>query len=153
MKLAPARTATVESLESRIAPAFSAVVDVSTLLGNNGFRINGEAASDHSGLTVSEAGDLNGDGFGDVIIGAPEADPHGRSSGAAYVVFGKSGGYNTDLDLSSLDGTNGFRIQGGATFDYAGWSVSAAGDVNGDGFADVIIGAIGNGSSNIPAGG
>ena len=52
-------------------PQFDANFDLSTLNGSNGFRISGEAAGDFNGFSVSGAGDVNGDGFDDVIIGAP----------------------------------------------------------------------------------
>jgi hypothetical protein len=90
---------------------------------------------------VSGAGDVNGDGFGDLIIGAHRASPNGAYSGASYVVFGKAAGFAANLDLSTLDGSNGFRLAGAADHDFAGSRVSAAGDVNGDGFGDLIIGA------------
>src|SRR5262249_26619327 len=103
--------------------------------------INGVAASDDSGFSVASAGDVNGDGFADLIIGAADADPHGSYSGASYVVFGKASGFGATLDLSSLSGTNGFQISGVAGGNVSGFSVVSAGDVNGDGFADLIIGA------------
>src|SRR6266513_4744730 len=131
----------IEPLEARIAPAFAAVFELSSLNGINGFKISGEAAGDYSGFSISDAGDVNGDGFADLLIGAYRADPNGDSSGAAYVVFGKSGGFNPNLNLSSLDGANGFKISGVAASDRAGSAVSGAGDVNGDGFADLLIGA------------
>jgi len=55
-------------------------------------------------------------------------------------VFGKGSGFDATLDLSSLDGSNGFRVDGAATYDFSGYSVSGAGDVNGDSFADLMIG-------------
>ncbi|SFF14635.1 integrin alpha [Nitrosomonas sp. Nm166] len=118
---------------------FDATLDLSSLDGNNGFRVDGEAADDHSGHSVSNAGDVNGDGFDDVIVGAYGADPNGEFSGSSYVVFGKASGFDAALNLSNLDGSNGFRLdgEGGSS----GRSVSSAGDVNGDGFDDVIIGA------------
>jgi FG-GAP repeat/RTX calcium-binding nonapeptide repeat (4 copies) len=110
--------------------------------GSNGFVLNGIDASDYSGRTVSSAGDVNGDGFDDLIIGASGADPNGNSrAGESYVVFGKSEGFGTGLNLSSLNGSNGFVLNGINTDDYSGFSVSGAGDVNGDGFDDLIIGA------------
>ena len=61
--------------------------------------------------------------------------------GQSYVVFGKSSGFSASLNLSSLDGSNGFVINGNNTFGGLGKSVSSAGDFNGDGFDDLIIGA------------
>ncbi len=125
------------------ASGFDASLELSSLDGSNGFQINGEAAGDFSGLSVSSAGDMNGDGFADLIVGAPNADPNGSYSGASYVVFGKASGFGASLNLSSLDGSNGFQISGVTLYDRSGRSVASAGDVNGDGFADVIIGAYG----------
>ena len=65
-----------------------------------------------SGSSVSTAGDVNGDGFDDLIVGAPCADPNGSGSGASYVVFGKASGFAATSNLSTLDGTNGFRLDG-----------------------------------------
>ncbi len=125
------------------AGGFAANIDLSTLDGTNGFEISGEAAGDDSGSSVASAGDINGDGYADMIVGASGAGPHGVQSGASYVVFGKAGGFTANLDLSTLDGTNGFKISGAAADDYAGRSVASAGDINGDGFADIIVGAPG----------
>ena len=123
------------------ASGFAANIDPSSLNGTNGFKISGTTASDLTGISVSSAGDVNGDGFTDLIVGAEFADPNGASSGAAYVVFGKASGFGASIDLSTLDGTNGFKLNGVAGNDYAGFSVSSAGDVNGDGVADMIVGA------------
>ena len=74
----------------------------------------------------------------DLIVGAYGADPAGNDyAGSSYVVFGKADG--TPVDLAGF--TNGFRIDGVTAFDYSGTSVSGAGDVNGDGLADLIVGA------------
>ena len=73
---------------------------------------------------------MNGDGFDDLIIGASGADssPGGDGHvGESYVVFGKSGGFGSAVDLSTLDGTTGFRLDGIDRYDYSGASVSSAG--------------------------
>jgi len=122
---------------------FPSAIDLSALDGNNGFRIDGEASFDKSGTAVGNAGDVNGDGIDDVIIGAPP-DPRSGRTGRSYVVFGRSGGFSATMQLAELDGTDGFRLDGEAGGDEAGISVSAAGDVNGDGIGDLIVGARGN---------
>jgi len=76
-----------------------------TGIGNGGFVINGQVASDQSGLSISAAGDVNGDGLADLIVGAPYGDPAGGTdAGRSYVVFGKTG--NAAISLSTL-GTGG----------------------------------------------
>ncbi len=86
------------------------------------------SGNDDFGVSVSAAGDVNGDGFVDVIVGAQRKD----SNGAAYVFLGATSGVAAAPSWSTF---------GGAGNDQYGSSVSAAGDVNGDGFADVIVGA------------
>ena len=121
---------------------FSAAFNLSSLNGNNGFAINGMAVGDNSGGSVSAAGDVNGDGIADIIIGARQAGPHGTASaGQSYVIFGNRSGFSPSFNLSSLNGSNGFAINGINRLDYSGFSVSGAGDINGDGIADLIIGA------------
>ncbi|MEH2067402.1 MAG: hypothetical protein V7K47_04395 [Nostoc sp.] len=121
--------------------SFDAQFNLSTLNGTNGFAINGINSDDYSGISVSSAGDINGDGIDDLIIGAPIADPNGQNSGLSYVVFGSKGGFDAQLNLSTLNGTNGFAINGINQFDGLGKSISDAGDINGDGIDDLIIGA------------
>ena len=151
---------------NRIVPnePFPAAFELRSLLpaaggdGTEGFVLKGIDAEDLSGISVSNAGDVNGDGIDDFIIGAEKADPDGRSlAGESYVVFGSNSGFPAALELSSLfpaaggDGTAGFVLMGVNAFDVSGNSVSNAGDVNGDGIDDLIIGAAGadpNGVSN-----
>jgi len=116
-------------------------LELSSLDGTNGFQINGIDENDYSGMSASSAGDFNGDGFDDIIIGAIGADPNGESSGESYVVFGSAEWLSGSIELSALDGTNGFQINGIDEYDHSGWSVSSAGDFNDDGFDDIIIGA------------
>ena len=92
---------------------WSEALDLSDLNGTNGFTINGIDAYDYSGRFVSSAGDVNGDGIDDIIIGAEYADPDANSSaGESYVVFGSSEDWSEALNLSDLNGTNGFTING-----------------------------------------
>jgi Ca2+-binding RTX toxin-like protein len=119
--------------------AFAANVDLAGLNGTNGFKISGTTANDSLGGSLSSA-DINGDGYSDLIIGAREVSPHGTSSGATYVVFGKANGFSSNIDVSTLNGTSGFVINGTTANERAGAIVGSAGDLNGDGFADIVIG-------------
>ena len=111
--------------------------------GVGGFVINGVSALDYSGQSVSGAGDVNGDGLDDLIIGAHGDDPNGSYSGASFVVFGKTDGLA--VELSDIEeGMGGFVINGVSAYDESGFLVSGAGDVNGDGFDDLIVGAPGD---------
>ena len=110
--------------------------------GSNGFVIPGINRGDRAGNSVSSAGDVNNDGIDDLIIGAPNAESGNRESqGESYVVFGNKAGFSAQLDLTKLDGSNGFVIRGINNYDNSGNSVSSAGDVNNDGIDDLIIGA------------
>ncbi|MFZ4756276.1 MAG: beta strand repeat-containing protein [Miltoncostaeaceae bacterium] len=115
--------------------------------GGRGFRINGAAFNDQSGTSVAAAGDVNGDGLPDMIIGAPAADPSSRNAaGTSYVVYGRA--TPTDVALATL-GQGGIVIQGAAANDFNGQSVSGAGDVNGDGRDDVLTGSYGADPSSL----
>ena len=115
-------------------------VDLNHLAATQGFAILGINPRDGVGTQVSGIGDINGDGFDDVIVGAPGVDSGGNDEGQAYVIFGKADGFAT-VNLLSLDASTGFIIGIEGSLHAAGRSVSGAGDVNGDGFDDFIVGA------------
>jgi hypothetical protein len=128
---------------------FPAAIELSALDGSDGFALNGVSAEDFSGTAVSDAGDLNGDGIDDLIIGSPGADPNGDRSGASQVVFGRDtaadGNFPPTLELSALDGSNGFTLNGEGVGirERSGFSVSGTDDINDDGIRDLVIGAPG----------
>ena len=114
---------------------------LSSLNGAQGFKLDGETSNDWSGYSYSIGmpGDVNGDGITDIVIGA---FGHNKNTGRSYVVFGGSDiGSNAVFPLSSLNGTNGFKLDGENTDDQSGRSVSIVGDINGDGYEDLMIGA------------
>ncbi|WCB94087.1 hypothetical protein DSM104299_02815 [Baekduia alba] len=100
--------------------------------------LTGTGPGAQTGWAVAAAGDVNGDGIADAIVGAPGGP---KDPGTAYVVFGSPGA--SPLTALATLGDGGFKITGGAPGDRAGLAVSAAGDVNGDGLADVVVGAPG----------
>ncbi len=106
--------------------------------GEFGFRIEGVDTGDGCGTSVSAAGDVNGDGVDDLIVGAPSIGDVGK----AYVVFGREDGtFPPVLRLRELDGQNGFRLLGIGNNDQTGISVAGIGDINGDGADDIAIGS------------
>jgi len=121
---------------------FTAVVALTSLDGTTGSQITGEAASNYAGQSIANVGDINGDGIDDFAIGATGVG--GASQGAVYIVFGTASGFGANFSLTSLNGTNGFQINGGEyAQDFVGVSVAGAGDVNNDGIDDLLIGASG----------
>ena len=103
------------------------------------YTFDGEAAGDRFGYSVSGAGDVNNDGYDDLIVGAYRNEEGGYRAGRAYVYSGQAGNLL-------------YTFTGEADSDWFGWSVSGAGDVNNDGHDDLIVGAYGNDSGDDSAG-
>lgn len=136
-------TGQVAVMFGRTSSNFPATVSRSSLTGGQGILINGVSGNDRIGVSLSGNSDINNDGIDDMLIGAPVADGEQAGAGAAYVVFGSEQltNLNSPIDLSNLDGTNGFAIHGAQTGDNTGISVAFAGDINRDGIGDMLIGA------------
>ncbi|MEM7020784.1 MAG: integrin alpha, partial [Pseudomonadota bacterium] len=133
--------------------------ELSTLDGNNGFAIEGQNANEQLGKSVNGAGDINGDGIDDVILYARGADP---AFGRAYIVFGRNTAASVNFtprfdltlltaNLTNLNTSFGFTIEG-INGDNPARSVASAGDINGDGIDDLILGSAENtlGPNNLP---
>jgi hypothetical protein len=89
---------------------------------------------DHLGIAVASAGDVNNDGFDDILIGATYADQY---AGKGYLVYGRQSGWATNVDISTADAS----FLGENNYDYAGFALSPAGDLNKDGNDDFLISA------------
>jgi hypothetical protein len=117
----------------------SSTIDLSTLNGINGFIINGQTNSQFAAY-LAGGSDINGDGKNDLIGGAPRAKPSGTTTGAFYGIFGQATPLPTELNVTQLDGTNGFIAPGTAANGFLGYVV-AMGEFNGVPPADFVVGA------------
>jgi len=107
-----------------------------------GFPITGEAAGNAFGVSISNAGDVNKDGNAEIVIGA-------NNLNKVYVVYGGENNSMQNIDLAGttlIPSTTDFTITGKAS-EFFGASVSNAGDINNDGYYDIIIGAYGSNSN------
>ena len=112
-------------------------VVVDPLLTVEAAQIDGDGAGDELGYSVASAGDVNGDGYGDLVVGAPDDDNNGADSGSAFVYLGSA----TGMAGGSASTAAHAVIEGDGAGDGFGHWVSSAGDTNGDGFGDLVVGA------------
>ncbi|MEO1280078.1 MAG: integrin alpha, partial [Planctomycetota bacterium] len=127
---------------------FPQKMPLADLDGTNGFVVRGSSFQERSSSSSDSAGDVNNDGIDDLLVGAPRARrADGARSGFSYVLFGRDtisgASFPATFRLRDIDGENGFRMEGIEGVDRTGDSVAGAGDVNGDGIDDLIIGAPG----------
>jgi hypothetical protein len=113
---------------------------LANLSSETGIIINGVAPKYATGTAIASAGDVNGDGYNDILIGTNKFSSLGEQ-GEAYVVFGGPDvAINGVIELSELNGENGFVIRGAGTYiGGAGAQVAGFGDVNGDGYGDFAM--------------
>ncbi len=108
----------------------------------------GEANGDQSGIDIDSGGDVNGDGFDDLVVGAPYNNDEATDAGKVYVVLGGQNIWGPNAELEDADGS----FLGEDWYNYAGWSVAIAGDANGDGYDDILVGSYGNDDADYDAG-
>lgn len=122
------------SLPMSSALFFNSPYNLSSINGDNGFLVNGIANSDYTGISIC-SGDVNGDGYDDFLICAAGYINRAHCD----VVFGSKEPFPTNVNLVSLNGINGFAITGFYS-DGGAFIVISSGDINGDGYADALIG-------------
>ncbi|MFQ5653264.1 MAG: integrin alpha [Planctomycetota bacterium] len=121
-------------------PSLPPVIDLANPLPGSVVQILGTATGDKLGVSVTDLGDFNGDGFDDFALGARGASFLGRSdAGVVYLIFGGAS-LPPVIDTSSL-GASGIVIGGAEARDELGRAVSGAGDFNNDGHPDLLMGA------------
>ncbi|PAU80450.1 hypothetical protein CK501_08365 [Halovibrio salipaludis] len=113
-------------------------LSVDSIPTGSGFTIAGEGVSNFASHAVEGAGDVNGDGIDDILISTWVDDEGGTDAGAAWLIYGRTGTSRSDIQLNTLTSSDGFKIIGAQATDYFG-RTNAAGDLNGDGFQDMIV--------------
>ncbi len=120
-----------------------------TSLANADASFIGENAGDLAGQSVAGVGDVNGDGLDDFLIGAWKNSDAFSGAGKVYLILGKTSGWERNVSLANADAS----FLGATQDEAAGLPVAGAGDVNGDGFDDLLIGATGYGDGvTVPEG-
>ena len=113
--------------------------------GAAGWMESGDQEDAHFGAAVSIAGDLNSDGYADVVVGTPDYDDAQPDAGAAFVYYGSARGLT--------NGAAGWTVSGNQENAHLGAAVATAGDVNGDGHSDLVVGATGYAAGQTDEGG
>jgi len=132
----------IENDPGRVLVAFGNVdgsFDLANLDGQSGFEILSRTEGAHIGNPVGSA-DINGDGLMDILLGAPELDiADGDDLGGVFVIYGTINP-KSQVYVEDLNGNDGFAIAGTASGANLGYAISGAGDVNGDGYDDMVVG-------------
>jgi hypothetical protein len=113
---------------------------MATSLSKADASFRGENDEDKSGLIVRGAGDVNGDGYGDILIGASDNDEGAKNAGQVYLILGKDYGWSMDMNISDVDAS----FLGENAGDKLGWPCDGGGDINGDGYDDILLGSMKN---------
>jgi hypothetical protein len=124
------------------AEGIDAEIDPASLDGTNGFRLLA-GGEDVYGWAVSAAGDINGDGFDDLLVGTYDYDAEGNYTPMKYLVYGAADGFAAGVDIESLgiviEGDSGYADNDSYDYSWSSSSVSAVGDINGDGCDDLLV--------------
>ncbi len=127
-------------LLGKIGLGAKGIIPWSDLNGTNGFIVEGIPQSDYPCTRIANTGDINSDGIDDFVISNPCSF---NTTGMTYVIFGRKNiGSDGIFQLSNLNGTNGFKLNGVNLGDFSGISISKAGDINNDGIDDLVISAL-----------
>ncbi len=114
-------------------------VDLNQMAPTEGIKFNRPILNETPNFRVSGAGDFNGDGFDDIMIGSPWSDDLVMNGGAVYVVYGNNSIATSAINLDDINGSNGFAVVGHLPDDPVGFNLAAAGNFNDDQFDDVLI--------------